>query len=277
MRKIVREVIYAGGLVFKRTFSAGRNHEKGEQRLSRRNPTPDKVREMNDRAAERRIAIWLAANFQDGDRHMVLTYAGDPPAEAEAKKHIDRFLADMRKLYAAAGLPFKYIRVSGFGRKSGRIHHHVIMNRGAGLEAVMAKWTHGRPKAVPLDTDGDYRALANYLINHSDDHFREPDAVFKRRFSKSKNIVTPPVYREEVEPDELLCPVPDPGYEIDEDSVFEGFNPFTGRIYIEYVEKPKRKGRKPRKKKRQTRARPRSLGHERWLRENDLEQVRWEI
>jgi hypothetical protein len=241
---------------------------------------------MNRRNGERVLAGKLGYNFRDGDYHMVYTHRGDPPGAPEAMKSNAAYLKKLKKLYKAAGAELKYITVPGYGRKTGRIHHHTVINRapGVGIDEIMALWKHGKVLDGRLDTGGDYRALAKYLYKHGD--IENP--VSKRRYSTSQNVKSPPAYRDEIELGEIGGPAggdawallgikASRGCEIDEESVFEGHNPMTGRVYVEYVEKPKKGGARPRRKKGQARARPRDLGFARWLRENGLEQMEMDI
>jgi hypothetical protein len=115
---------------------------------------------MNRRNGERVLAGKLGYNFRDGDYHLVLTYRGDPPPAAEAMKKNAAYVKKLKKLYNAAGAELKYVTVPGYGSKTGRIHHHTVINRipGVGIDEIMALWKHGKVLDGRLDTGGEYRA-----------------------------------------------------------------------------------------------------------------------
>jgi hypothetical protein len=265
--KLICEVTKAGNTIFKRIFAERPRAEAGKPRAHRTAPTSEAVREMNDKASERQLQIKLNHNFADGDFHLVLTYAGEPPDPARAMKDLQKFQRDANRLYRSKAIVLKYITVTEY--KHERIHHHVVMTGGVDLAAcILPLWPHGIIRPTWLNTDGDYRRLASYLIKETTKHFRAEDAMGKRRYRCSRTIETPETRRDYVKETEIDDPVPPAGWYIDKDSCYEGMNPVTGRRYMEYVLLPLYPDAKYGKWKRLKQIRPQPLGQQRWLSDN---------
>jgi hypothetical protein len=238
-------------------------------RAPKRTPSVKGVMKMNDKAAERKVSMLIHNNFRHGDWHVVLTYIL-APSELDAKRNIGNFQKRLARLYKRKGIILKTLTVTGIGRETGRIHHHIIIPGGIDTADIAKIWPHGRPYFSMLDDTGDYRALAKYLIDHNQDRFRAPDAVFRKRYTHSQNVVMPTIYKDEVSAKDIEAIKPDRGYEIDRSSIYEGYNPVTGAAYIEYVQVRIATEAPGRRRKKKTRER--SLGHEKWLKENRPEQ-----
>lgn len=229
---IYKHTTVAGGTIFVTISGAG--NQKSGQRGRREKPTAPEVMEMNRKYAERSLSMILNHNFGAGDLHTVLTYGGDAPDPAEAKTRINNFIRKMRRLYEKKGLVFKWVLATEY--KNHRIHHHFVCTGGVSLWERQDLWPWGMLRDTPLRRDRDYRKLAAYLIKETDKTFRLAESVGKRRYTCSRNIERPQMKRESVSARLLLeDPKPVKGYYIDKESVHKGVNPFTGRIYLEYV------------------------------------------
>ncbi|MDD2218295.1 MAG: hypothetical protein PHW03_05825 [Eubacteriales bacterium] len=232
----IKETIMAGGIIFGRMMQRSPVGHKGK-RAGRANPTIEEVQRNNDRYAERDLAIKLCHNYIPGDIHLTSTYGGIEPSAEVAKRHVTNFLPRLKRLYEKAGITFKYILVTEYLNK--RIHHHLIIPKGLSREEIEAAWGQGSIFMSPLYKDKDYRELAHYLIKETSKTFRDPEATFRKRYTCSRNIETPPVYRELIHDHEVEGePEPIRGYYIDKDSVYRGENPFTERLYVEYIMLP---------------------------------------
>lgn len=230
---IKRETIVAGESIFTRIYgTSDRKYQKGKRKKNMK-PTPESVKEVNRRRAERELQIKINHNFKPGDLHIVLTYSGKEPSKKEAKKELRNFKDRLRRYFKKHNQEFKWIVVTEYEHK--RIHHHMIISRidTAELNHI---WKNGYVRPAHLDSTGDYRKLASYLIKETDKTFRNHDAVSRQRFSCSRNIVMPDVKVEEVSAKALVRePKPIKGYTIDEDSIYKGVNPITNVPYMEYV------------------------------------------
>lgn len=218
----IRKKITAGAVTFVTVMSERR--KKIQKRRPKTNPTRDDVMKVNRKNAYRDLSIKLNHNFREGDLHVTLTYR-DEPSKEQAKKDLSRF---KRKLNGC-----KWIVVTEYENK--RIHHHMVIS-GKDLHEIQKLWSHGLIKCTVLDSSGDYRDLAAYLIKETDKSFRTQGAVSRRRYNCSRSIENPNVYVEEVG---RLDPYDEPvvlkGTYLDEDSVFRGENPFTGERYMTYT------------------------------------------
>ena len=214
------------------TIRLKREKGKGSKRAQRVNPTPEKVKEINQRIAERDLAMRLNYNFEGGDIHAVMTYANIPSHE-EANKALDKFMRDCRREMKKEGKIFKAITATEY--RHSRIHHHVICNF-RNFDKLAKLWKKGYVKMAILDDSGDYRRLASYIIKETSKTFRDPDAFSKRRYNCTRSVVMPVSKIEEVSASWLIEePKPVKDYYIDIDSIYHGMNPFTERPYVEYV------------------------------------------
>ena len=155
---------------YKRRVAKGKRAEKN--RL-----TPEEMDKVNQKNAAKKLRWTIAANFQGGDFHVVLTYLRENrKTPEEAKKIVNKFIRAMRKEYKKVGAEFKYIHVTEYQNTS--IHHHIIINNLEYVNVtgwVKKHWEYGRPKFTVLDDTGNYQKLADYLIKETSKTFREND------------------------------------------------------------------------------------------------------
>jgi hypothetical protein len=188
---------------------------------------------VNEHNAIRGLAIKLDANYTQGDYHLLLTYAGVPPTEAEAKRHVENFLRRITRLCKKEGLTLKWVSATEYKHK--RIHHHVIMNACLPLEVIYKLWGHGRVRNSFLYGES-FRKLAEYIIKETRQTFRDPTSTARRRYGSSRNLITPLAKVEYLTAVDFDAdPKAPKGYCIDADTVYRGENPFTGSRYMEYT------------------------------------------
>ena len=217
--------------VFK-TYS-GRYGVKGIPRSENRKKTPEEMKKVNLRQAEKKLRILMNANFAYGDYHITLTYKNGVNRDPEtAKKQLDKFIRQARQAYRSLGKEFKWIGVTEYENR--RIHHHLVINS-IDTRRLIELWPYGRMYCVNLDSDYDYVRLAAYFIKETEKTFRRADAAQKKRWRCSRNLVHPEPKREIIRSrswkDE---PTPKKGYYIVKDSVENGINPITGYPYQSY-------------------------------------------
>lgn len=192
----IKETIFTkSGLILSRLIGR-KSIRKGEKRATRSNPTVEEVEKVNKRNSERTLQIKLHNNFEPGDHHDVLTHRGPAPTVEEAQERLIEFRENLRKEYKKIGLPFKWIMVTEYKNK--RVHHHMVINKGVAIEKIRELWIHGQIHDRRLSESGDWRKLGSYLIKETDKTFRDPDAPSKLRYSCSRNLIMPEVYREEI-------------------------------------------------------------------------------
>lgn len=230
---VKKDVTVAGKTIFVRMSTKRNNRVPGEKRAERKKATPEEIERINQKNAERILAILMNRNFGPGDYHIVFTYSGPEPSKEQARKDLEKLKRNLAKLYREKGIVLKWISATEYENK--RIHHHVVMTGGVDLAEIDEVWGKGYIRPTFLDDTGDYRKLAAYLIKETSKSFRKADAVSRRRYNCSRSIVRPVVSEDEVSSAQMIDLKPIPGYYIDQDSIYHGKNPLTGKPYVEYV------------------------------------------
>lgn len=235
-----RQIEYRAGATVEIVKCIPKEFRKGALRDKTKKSKED-INKANMNQAARKLARKINANFRPGDLHVILTYRKeDRPDRKQAQKNISKFLADMRERYRKAGYQLKYIMVTEY--KNTAIHHHLIINmitsgKETTLTYIRKLWKgRGSPKFVQLYDNGEYKRLAEYLVKETEKTFRDPDCPVKQRYSCSRNLITPkPIRRtRETKRGWKKEPKPRPGYYIDRDSLYNGFDRL-GYPYQRYV------------------------------------------
>lgn len=209
------------------------------ERGKKEKPTKEEMEKVNQCNAERKLTLLLNANYKDGDFHLVLTYYEKYcPTPLEAKEQIGAFIDNMRKAYKKMGTPFKYVHVTEYLNK--RIHHHLVINNIEDknvTKLIKSLWEYGNPKFVLLNTEGQYKNLAEYLIKETSKTYKEKkDKAHKQRYSCSRNLIRPKEKESIVKADKWLAdPKPPKGYYVDLDTLENGIDKWTGREYQRYM------------------------------------------
>lgn len=230
---VIKYITVAGSTIFVKVKQGRKKRTPGEKRQQREKATPEDIEKINQKNAERILAILINYNFKCGDLHIVLTYSGEEPSKEQAKKNLEKFKRDLAKLYREKELSLKWVTATEYENK--RIHHHIVCSGGVDIIDIAKIWPHGFIRPTYLDKTGDYRKLASYLIKETSKTFRKTDAVSRRRYNCSRSIERPEPKKEAVSSSQLVEPKPVQGYYIDQDSIYCGKNPICGRPYIEYV------------------------------------------
>jgi len=191
----------------------------------------------NRKLQERKLTGLINHNFKENDYFITLHYnIHKRPSPAEAKIQLTAFLRKLRRLYKKHGAELKYIKVTAYGSKGG-IHHHIVINNiGLNISLISALWDFSdrKPDFTPLYKNGEYSALAVYLIKQS--RSGNGEEINGRYYSGSHNLIQPPLkvdkYIERIAWKEP--PKTRKGYFIDPDSIDAGVNERTGRPYLFY-------------------------------------------
>lgn len=160
------------------------------KRRSKCRPTRDCQARLNQREAEKRLARLLRLNFGDQDIEIDLTYAAPPSVEG-AVADLRKYLRELRKRWRKAGVELRYVYTCEQGKKSGRVHFHLVLNAGPlGRNELEDLWKHGYANArrLRMDENG-VSGLAGYLSKQG--RKRKPEEAGKRRWSCSKNLKRP--------------------------------------------------------------------------------------
>lgn len=163
------------------------------KRRGRCRPTSDVQKRLNQRNAERKLTRLVHANFGEKDLALHLTYEdGRMPPDAEsAKKELGKYLRKLRTEYRKRGIELKYITTTEVGKKTGRVHHHLILSGGVARDDLEQWWGRGyaNSKRLQFGQTG-CTGLAVYMAKES---CKQTDGVkisFKR-WNCSRNLAHP--------------------------------------------------------------------------------------
>lgn len=155
------------------------------KRRSRCKPTSEIQKRLNQRNAERKLTRLVHANFGEEDIALHLTYrrGEEPETEEEARKILSNYIRRLKRAYSKQGKELKYISCTEYGKRGGRVHHHLIINAGLSRDETEKIWGHGyaNSKRLQFDENG-ATGLARYMTK---------DRHFYKRWNQSRNLVTP--------------------------------------------------------------------------------------
>jgi hypothetical protein len=223
----IKETVISGQVIEVTKKYSSRYGKKGIPRSKNRNPTPDDVKIQNEKNAVKKLRRLINTNFGFNDIHLVLTYRIlERPDPQTARKRLQKFLRNLRKLYRDSGQELKYICVTEY--KGHAIHHHLVINS-FDMRLITPLWPYGRARPTYLDNTGQYGKLAEYLIKETRKTYREKDAVFRKRWNQSRNLKQPYIKITVVKRDSWSKhPKPVKGYIIQKDSIICGVSAVTG-------------------------------------------------
>lgn len=207
----------------------GRYGAPGMERQKRRNPTTEEMQRANERNRIKKIRRKLNMNFGPDDFHVVLTYKKDERCDLEtAMKQVRKWLDRIRYHYKKAGAVLKYIATVAIGER-GAVHAHIVINGIKETVCLVKKyWKSGRVHLTPLDEEGEYSALAAYIM-HQDTGSR------KTKYICSRNLKEPRPETKDLKRFDADKIRPRKGWYIDKGSVEKGINPYTGFPHISYT------------------------------------------
>lgn len=163
---------------------------RNEIRKARKAATREAQRNLNDKNAIRCLIRKINTNFTSEDICITLSYKGIEPDLEQARKDIRNYLRRVKDYRKKNGMSeLKYIYVIEFkhekGRKTKRIHHHVIMS---GMDRDVAEKLWGErgwanTRRLQPDEHG-LEALSRYVT-------KDPNGG--KRWNASKNLKEPQV------------------------------------------------------------------------------------
>jgi len=156
---------------------------------------------LNHANTQKRAIRLLNANFTNEDIWATFTYddANLPANERQAQRDIQNYIRRLRAYIAKYKLPeLKYIYVTEYivdTRKSGRVHHHIVMNFRDRDIAEMIWDKGGRTHTRRLQPD-DYglEGLARYISKEKND---TPSRKHYKKFVASLNLDKPKMAKRE--------------------------------------------------------------------------------
>ena len=159
--------------------------QKPGARRKRCKPTSEIQAKLNQRNAEKKLTRLVHNNFTENDIALHLTYRNgeEPENEADALRVLGNFIKRLKRRYKKAGKELKYISCTEYGKKTGRVHHHLIINGGYDRDEIEKLWGRGyaNSKRLQFEEDG-VTGLARYIAK---------DKHFFKRWNQSRDLDIP--------------------------------------------------------------------------------------
>lgn len=192
----VKEICIAGSVITIRRYHTLKYNCKGEKRGNREKVTTEAQERINRKAAERKLAAKMNANWTDDTGMLVtFTYAKDcrPPTIDDMSADIRNMLKKLRK---EMDKPPRYIYVKEIGKK-GASHIHMIMDV-CDLQILKRCWVKGFIHVKPLDSDNDYTRIAEYFIKYANKTEETLGKRIGKRWNSSRNLKEPTIIKKVV-------------------------------------------------------------------------------
>lgn len=175
--------MYCGDFLDVDIFPVFSNQKNGRKKRYR--PTSETQKKLNEKNAQKRLERLLHTNFTEEDYALHLTYedCNLPSTEDEAKKDIQNYLRRLKREYKKQGAGLKYISVTEKGKKTKRLHHHLVISGGIDRSKIEKMWKKGyaNSRGLRFTKDG-LAGLAFYIT-------KQP--LYFKRWSCSRNLKQP--------------------------------------------------------------------------------------
>lgn len=189
-----KEVWTGGEVIEIRKYHSARYPCKGERRGKRINVTCQTQLKVNIRQATLKLRRLMNANFCDDDYLITLDYKKDarPADSEEMQEDMKKFLRKLRKHYSGVA-PLKYIYVKERGKR-GAAHIHMMLSRCGDrniADILKGCWEKGGIHIDPLNTDGQYAAIAEYFHKYAEKTIETEGELIGKRYYPSRNLERP--------------------------------------------------------------------------------------
>lgn len=244
--------IRCGRMVYMVCYTAPDRTDSPRARAEKLHASTAAREALNARTSCDKLERVLAANFDDGDLYLTLTYddAHLPENRDAAVRRVRSFIPKLRAARKARGQPLKYIYVTEGACPGGRLHHHMVINStGEDLAEIKRLWIYGdnvEIRRLTFGRDYSYRDLASYLTKEPRE-WGHPQ-VGERTWTPSLGLAHPEPETEEV-PDYMALAAPPEAIDVYYEPPHQ--NGWGEYSYLRYM-LPKAPGRKkPRPKRKQ--------------------------
>ena len=162
------------------------DRERSRERLA---TAPAQAR-LNDKRAENHFRRKAECNFGRGDYFLTLTYKGEAPTMERAARDFRNFIARVNRRRRKKGLSdVRYMGVLEAGNRSGRAHHHVLIDGELSREEYEELWGKGFANCDRLQVSGDgLKAVCKYMLKASGTEQRQKH---QKRWTCSRNLREP--------------------------------------------------------------------------------------
>lgn len=155
-------------------------------RSKKRKPTSETQKKLNQRNAERKLIRLLNTNFTKRDIRFDLTYSDEcyPDTPQDAQRELQNFLRRIKRYRKRHEMPdLKYVAVTEIGKRTARVHHHIVMSGGIDINTLADIWGRGYTTAKPLQfNEHGIIGIAKYMV-------KEP--ILGKRWCASRNLEQP--------------------------------------------------------------------------------------
>lgn len=161
--------VRAGRLVCAVVYTTAAAGDSPRARTQKQRASTAARDKLNARTSFQKLERTLAANFDNGDLFITLTYDDThlPEDREAAIRRIRSFLSKLRKARKPRGQLLHYIYVTEGGCPGGRLHHHLVVNStGEDLEEIRRLWIYGdnvEVRRLEFNQGHTYEDLASYL------------------------------------------------------------------------------------------------------------------
>lgn len=253
MAKTLKQV-RAGRLVCAVVYTAASAGDSPRARAQKQKASTAARERLNARTSFQKLERTLAANFDDGDLFVTLTYDDDhlPEDRNAAVRRLRSFIPKLRAARKARGKSLKYIYVTEGAYPGGRLHHHLVMDStGEDLEEIRKLWIYGSDvevRRLTFTQDYTYEDLASYLTKEPRE-WGHPQ-VGERTWTPSLGLAQPEPTHETV-PDCVTLTAPPGAVILDREGPrVNGYGEFAWIKYLLPYNPDRRRTRARRRRKR---------------------------
>ena len=207
-----------------------------KRRRPKTNKTPEAVAKINKINQERELTAKLNASFGPGDWWITLSNEYETTI-ADSMERMSKLKRGLQRYCKKNGIPFKIVETMGIGQRSGKVHHHLVMNKEIPLSVLYRYWQEEKVFAQPLK-GYNYQRVARYILKNAEES-KNRRGKYMKAFRCSRQVVKPEPRVESVkrQPTYDIEDIrPRQGYQIDRDSIRMYEHPITGAVCLEYIE-----------------------------------------
>lgn len=230
----VEEICTAGKVIEVSKYFTFRNHGKGVKRSPNIDKSSEAMKKVNQRRAGMKLRRLMNANFEDGDFLVRLDFHKNPPSDSKAMQDLmATSMRRLKRLYEKEGKTLKYIYVKEIGPRGGR-HIHMLIKK-IDIEILRLWWKHGGIHVDPLNSEGQYKRIAEYFIKYAGTTEKTEGKLVGKRWYSSQNLTQPIIKKRVIKSNRFRTVVRTPkGYELEKESVRQGISDLTGYEYFFY-------------------------------------------